>query len=148
MKNKFFILLLFLAPLANAQTPTGEQKVFLPEPKIKTGVIAASGVRVGGGSTGAIDVNTVDSSPGDNLVAVSGGVHNTGGDCVADLKNASAEKTYRVRFDVIGFNQKGVQIFRKPFSGSIPPNGKLSKSFSCKEDAELQLDLKSVEPAK
>lgn len=146
MKNKFLFLILFLVPLAQAQTE--EKKVYEPEPKIKTGIMATSGVRVGGGSKGVVDVNTIDSSPGDSMVAVSGGVSNSGGDCSANLTNASKTQVYRVRFEVVGLNQRGTQLFKKPFSGSIPPSGKLTKNFDCKPDAELQLNLKSVEPVK
>ena len=123
-------------------------KLEVPALKVKTGVIASSGTRMGGGSDGVVNVQTTDSTPGDALVAVSGGVSNLGDECIANLQNSDPEKGYRVRFDVIGRNERGTQVLRKPYSGTIAPSGKLSKSFFCKSDVSLTLDLKSAEPVK
>lgn len=130
--------------LAQTSSSSAAPVAVVPQPKVKTGVIATSGVLMG---TGPVDVNTGNSSPGDAVVAISGGVSKNGEQCTANLQNANTEKAYRVRFDVTGNNKNGNQAFKKPFSGTVPKAGKLSKSFPCKGDVTLKLNLKSAEPA-
>lgn len=148
MKPNFLIIAIsvFCAQLAFAQDAKKVEAPAFPEPKIKTGVIANSGLRTG--HSEAVNVNTSDDVPGDKVFAITGGVTNNAGKCNATLSNASPLKTYRVRFEVSGKDARGNSIFKKNFSGQVPPGGKLVKDFTCAKEAQLVLDLKFVEPVK
>lgn len=146
MKSKFLLITILNLLISVAWAQESKVAPVVPEPKIKTGVIATSGVRIG--SSDAVSVNTNDDVPGDKVNAISGGVSNEAGKCSANLTNANTEKAYRVRFDVVGKSERGSVSTRKNFSGTIPPSGKLVKEFNCAKGIELELNLKSVEPVK
>ena len=115
-----------------------------PEPVIRTGVIASTAQSK---NVGAISVGVAGDDPESfgEQAAITAGVRNNAGKCIVTLNNSHKEKSFRVRYKVTG-SSDGRKLFSRAYSGSIAPSGKLVKDFSCKKEAILQLELKSVLP--
>ena len=126
-----------------AEAPAGKdgKEVKKKEEKVKTGIIANTGTI---GQSGAVSVSTDGSSPGDEPNPISGSVSVAGrGKCIASVTN-SGKASYSVRFAVEARNSSGASTLNKAFNATLAPKETVTKDFTCREDDNMQVVLKSA----
>ena len=113
------------------------------EEKVQLGVIASTGSNK---RSRGIDVQTIDSAPGDEPSAILANVtQKTDTSCEIKIENVSKENSYFVGADVEGRNESGRKQFSKYFSASLRPESKMVRSFSCRKGLQMQVVLRKAD---
>jgi|GEM_PF-3655642 len=153
--SSFVVLSLVVVPITNAQDeqgaegndPAQEQEKAKEDLVLRPGVIASKGVINGAGST---DYAVETGMTGDKASSVQAGIVESGGKCRLSLKNISEKNSFSLSYEVIGKDDKGRVIFKRPQSSSLKPKESTTSSFSCGSGLNYQVLLKSGQgsPAK
>lgn len=109
--------------------------------KLNLGVIASQG-----SYEHAASVNSAYSpeAAGGDAAPVSGSISRTKRDeCALTLVNSDKKNSYRVSYEAVGKNDRGVQVVRKTYTSTLRPDEKVTKSLSCRPGLNMQVSLTS-----